>query len=107
MPWRALLADGRIVSDSDGQSPEAYVDSIVQFDVEHAGGRLSVKPDVGERVVWRRRVHQRMSGEQHVQEIVGLLNRDTGVGVLAAVRPDGVVQLGFVDPVEFSKVEVA
>lgn len=105
--WRALLADGRIVtSDTPGATPQLFLDQIVQFDVEHNGGRVTVRPDRGERLIWRRRTDMR-GLELRVTHVVGLLDLESGLAFLTAIRPDGAVQLGFVDPVEFTSVEVA
>lgn len=106
--WRAILADGRVETYDGSNSPQAFLDQIVEFQVVRGGAVVvSVRPDQGERVVYRRRVTATVGGHGSVAHVVGIVNLEHGLASLVELGEDGVLQMGFVPEVEFTAAEVA
>lgn len=110
--WRATLADGRIVTYNGENSPQQFLDLIVEFAVFRADGSVGVvvRPDAaaGERLVYRRRPTVKIDGTYlHVAHVVGILHRDSGLAFITQLDENGAVNLGYVDPIEFTSVELA
>ena len=104
--WRALLADGSVVSYDGTNSHEPLLDRIVEFQLVHGGAVVvRVCPDVGERVVYRRR--NEGFNTWTTCHIVGLMSREHGLAFLTEYGEDGVLKIGFVPEVQFTAAEVA
>lgn len=104
--WRALLADGRVVTFDGSNSPQSFLNDIIEFQLIQGGSVLvRVQPDKGERVIYRRR------NEGFKQfttcHIVGIVNLEHGLASLCELGEDGVLKIGFVPEVEFTAAEVA
>lgn len=86
MTWRALLVDGRVVTESPTSSPQHFLDDIVRFELWHNDvPQLILEPRPGERVLYRRTTELSMNGDARVTFKVGLLDRDTGAHLIAEV----------------------
>ena len=105
MLWRALLADGRVVIENGNNTPQAFLDDIVRFELIYQGApQVVLEPEPNERVIFRRRTELSMNGEASVTIVVGLLNRDDG-GHLVAELGNGPVR--FSRDVALTDVELA
>lgn len=95
MFWRATLADGKVVTEDGNNSPQAFVDQIIRFELIYQGvPQVVLEPKADERVLYRRRTAMSMNGEARVSMIVGLLSLSDG-GHLVAELGNG--------PVRFSR----
>lgn len=104
--WRALLADGQVVTYDGGNSPQPFLDQIIEFQLLDAGEvRVRLLPDKGERVVYRRR--NEGFNQWTTCHIVGLVNLEHGLASLAEYGEDGVLKVGFVPEVQFTPAELA
>lgn len=104
--WRALLADGRVVVDDGTVSHESFLDQIIEFQLLDGNEvKVAVRPDVGERVVYRRR--NEGFNKWTTCHIVGLMSREHGLAFLTEYGEDGVLKIGFVPEVQFTPAEVA
>lgn len=105
MIWRALLADGRVVVYDGTNSHEPFLDQIIEFQLlDGIEIKVVVRPDAGERVVYRRR--NEGFGQWATSHVVGLMSREHGLAFLTEYGDDGVLRIGFVAPVEFTPAEV-
>lgn len=105
MLWRATLADGRVVSEDGNNTPQAFLDQIVRFELIYNGmPQVVLEPLPGERVIYRRRTELSMNGEARVSVVVGLLDRESG-GHLVAHLGNGPVR--FSRDVALTDLEVA
>lgn len=81
--WRALLADGRVISYDGDNTPQPVLDLIVRFEVLH-GERVIValEPQPYQRVVFR--WDRAVRGGQQLQlgVKVGLVDRETGTALV-------------------------
>lgn len=104
--WRAVLADGRVVEFDGTNSPQPFLDQIVEFQILRAGVVVvRLLPDQGERVIFRRR--NEGFNEFTTSIVVGLLNLEHGLASLCELGEDGCLKIGFVPAVEFTPAEVA
>lgn len=95
MFWRALLADGRVITEDGNNTPQSHLDEIVKFELVYQGvPQVVLEPKPDERVIYRRRTEMTMNGEARVSVIVGLLSLVDG-GHLVAHLGNG--------PVRFSR----
>lgn len=104
--WRALLADGSVVSYDGSNSHEPLLDQIIEFQLVHQGAVVvRVQPDHGERVVYRRR--NEGFNTWTTCHIVGLMSREHGLAFLTEYGEDGVLKIGMVPSIEFTPTELA
>lgn len=86
MTWRATLADGRVVVEDGTNTPQAFLDLIVRFELLHQGiPQLVLEPEPHERVLYRRRTALGMNGDARVTFVVGLLSKVDGGHLVAEV----------------------
>lgn len=105
MTWRALLVDGRVVTESPTSSPQHFLDEIVRFELWHNGHpQLILEPQPHERVLYRRTTELSMNGDVRVTFKVGLLDKSDGSHLIAEVG-NGPVR--FSRDIVLSDVEVA
>lgn len=105
MLWRATLADGRVITEDGNNTPQAFLDQIIRFELIYQGvPQVVLEPSLDERVLYRRRTELSMNGEARVSVIVGLLSKTDG-GHLVAHLGNGPVR--FSRDVQLSDVETA
>ena len=105
MTWRALLADGRVVSESPTTSPQHFLDQIVRFELIYNNApQVVLEPLPHERVLYRRTTELSMNGDARVTVKVGLLDKSTGAHLIAELG-NGPVR--FSRDIVLSDVEVA
>lgn len=104
--WRAVLADGRVVVYDGNNSPQGFLDQIIEFQVIRAGTVLvRLLPDQGERVIfrWRNEGFNRWT----TSCVLGLVNLEHGLVSLAELGEDGCLKIGFVPEVQLTPAELA
>lgn len=105
MFWRATLADGKVITEDGYNSPQAFLDQIIKFELIYQNvPQVVLEPNPDERVLYRRRTELSMNGEARVSVIVGLLSLSDG-GHLVAELGNGPVR--FSRDVVLTDVEVA
>jgi hypothetical protein len=104
--WRAVLADGRVVEYDGTNSPQPFLDQIIEFQIIRNGAVIvRLLPDKGERVIFRRR--NEGFNQFTTSYIVGLVNLEHGLASLCELGEDGVLKIGFVSEVQFTPAEMA
>lgn len=84
--WRATLADGRVITEDGSNTPQAFLDQIVRFELIYNGMVQAVlEPSAGERVLYRRRTAMAVSGEARVSVVFGLLSLTDGGHLVAEI----------------------